>query len=188
MRRLQERSAKDLFRHDTPSWMDLVHQLNVRTRGSASGCPVVVMVQPTHDWKSDHFAPCIPRGRNRAAPLRDLLLDALMRPCLVKVRHISIEDAVELPLMEDQHMVQAFLSDTPQETFADSIGSGCMNRRFEDLDSARFRHTSKARPKLTVVITNQILGCLPIRGRFSKLLCDPRIGRRSCHPYMDDLP
>src|SRR6266566_543122 len=80
MQRLHERPATDLFRHDAPSWMGLVHPLSSRTSNTASGCPVVVMVQPTHDWKSDHFAPCILRGRNRAAILRDLLLDALMRP------------------------------------------------------------------------------------------------------------
>ncbi len=77
LHRIHERPVKDLFRHDAPSWMDLVHQLDARPRGTASGYPAVVMVQPTHDRQSDHFAPCIQSGRNRSAPLRDLLLDAL---------------------------------------------------------------------------------------------------------------
>ena len=156
MHRLQERSLADIFRHDAPSWMDLVHQLDARPRGPASGYPAVVMVQPTHDRQSDHFAPCILRGRNRSAPLRDLLLYALMGSCLVKVRHIGIEDAVELPLMEDQHMVQAFLSDAPQEAFADGIGSWSMIRCFENLNPTRGRHTSEAGPKFAIVLTNQI--------------------------------
>ena len=88
MQKLQERSAKDLFRQYAPSWMDLVHQLDSRTHGPASGYPLVVMVQPTHDRKSDHLVPCIPRGRNRSAPFRHLLLDPLMRSCLVEVGHI----------------------------------------------------------------------------------------------------
>jgi hypothetical protein len=108
-----------------------------------------------------------------------------MRSCLVEVHHIFIEDTLELPLMKDQQMIEAFLPHTPQEAFTDGIGSGCVIRRFEDLDRARFRHTSKARPKLPVVITNQILGCLPIRGRFSELLGHPGIGRRSSDPDMD---
>ena len=33
-----------------------------------------------------------------------------MGSCLVEVHHIRIEDALELPLMKDQQMVQAFLS------------------------------------------------------------------------------
>ena len=111
-----------------------------------------------------------------------------MRSCLVEVPHIRIEDTLELPLMKDQQMVQAFLSDASQEALADGIGSWGMNRRFEDLDRARFRHTSKARSKLAVVITNQVLGCEPIRGRFSQLLRHPGISRRSRHAYVDHLP
>ncbi len=77
--------------------MDLVHQLDARTHGPASDCPAVVMVQPTHDWKSDHLVPCILSGRDRAALFGDLLPNPLMRPYLVEVHHIGIEDALELP-------------------------------------------------------------------------------------------
>ena len=185
MQKLQERSAKDLFRQYAPSWMDLVHQLDSRTHGPASGYPLVVMVQPTHDRKSDHLVPCIPRGRNRSAPFRHLLLDPLMRSCLVEVCHIRIEHAVELPLMQDQQVVQTFLPYTPQEAFADRIGSWRMIRCFENLDATCCRHTSKARPKFAIVITNQILRRLPIRGGFSQLLRHPGIGRRACHAHMD---
>jgi hypothetical protein len=97
-----------------------------------------------------------------------------LRSCLVEGGHIRIEDAVELPLVKDQQAVQACLSDAPQRAFADRIGAFCMNRRCEDLDRARFRHTSKTRPKLAVVILNQILGCLPIRGRFSERHVPPK--------------
>ena len=110
-----------------------------------------------------------------------------MGSCLVEVDHIRVEHALELLLMQNQQVVQAFLPHAPQKTLADGIGSWGMNRRFEDLDRARFRHTSKARPKLPVVITNEILGCLSIGRGFSQLLRHPGIGRRACHPYMDDL-
>jgi hypothetical protein len=59
MHSLQERPAKDPFRHDAHSWMDLVHLLDTRTPVPASGDPLIVMVQPSHDRKSDHFVPCI---------------------------------------------------------------------------------------------------------------------------------
>ena len=36
-----------------------------------------------------------------------------MRSCLVEVRYIRIEDALELPLMKDQQVVEAFLPNTP---------------------------------------------------------------------------
>ncbi len=96
-------------------------QLSCQTRSPASGCPAVVMVQPTHDRTSDHLVPCILRGRNRSALYRYLLPHALMRSCLVEVHHIGIEDALELPLMQDQYVVQAFLPDTPQEALTDRI-------------------------------------------------------------------
>ena len=85
-----------------------------------------------------------------------------------------MEHALELLLMQDQQVVQAFLSDAPQKAFADGIGAFRMIGRFEDLDRARFRHTSKARPELAIVITNQVLGCEPIRGRFSQRYAPPR--------------
>src|SRR5215469_675038 len=97
-----------------------------------------------------------------------------MRPCPVEVIYIRIEHAVELSLMKDQQVIDAFLTHTSQEALADGVGARRMNRRFEDLDRARFRHTSKTRPKLTVVITNQILGGLPIWGRFSQRYALPR--------------
>ena len=75
-------------------------------------------------------------------------------------------------------MVKAFLSHTPQEAFADRIGSGSVIRRFENLDTTCPRHPSKAGPKFAVVIPNQVLGCVPIGGRFSQLLCDPQSGRK----------
>jgi hypothetical protein len=90
-----------------------------------------------------------------------------------------------LLLVEDEEVVQAFLPHTSGEAFTDGIGSWGMNRRFEDLDRARFRYPSKARPELAIVITNQILRRLPIRGREPSLLRHPRIGRRSSDPDMD---
>ncbi len=109
-----------------------------------------------------------------------------MGSCLVEVAHIGMEHALELLLLKNQQMVQAFLSDAPQKAFADGIGSWGMNRRFENL--TRGRHASKARPKFVVVITNQIFRYVPIRGGFSELLRNPRIGRRSGHAQVDHLP
>jgi hypothetical protein len=83
-------------------------------------------------------------------------MDPLMRPSVVEVRHIRIEHALELPLVKDQDMIKAFLSDAPQIAFADGIGSWCMNGRGEKLNRTRGRHTSKARPEFAIVITNQI--------------------------------
>ncbi len=143
------------------------------------------MVQPTYDRQSDHLVPCILAARNRSLLLRDVLCHPLMRPCLVEVHDILIEDSLELLLVEDQLVVQAFLSYTPHEPLTDGIGSGCMYRRLKNLNCTRRHHASKARPEFAIIITNQVLWRLPIRCSFSKLLRHPRIGRRVCHAHVD---
>ena len=185
MQRLHERPVTDFFRHDATSWMELVHRLDARTRGPPSGSPLISMVQPTHDRKSDHLVVCILSGRIRSALFWNLLSNPLMRPCPVEGGHIGIEHALELPLMQDQQVVQAFLPNTPQKAFADGVGAFRMNRRFEDLDGARFRYTSKTRPELALVITDQVLRGLSIRGGFSQVLRHPGIGRGSWDSDMD---
>ena len=128
------------------------------------------------------------KGTRRSARLGKLLLNPLMRPCLVEVRYRQIEYALELLLAEDQYVVEAFLSHTPQEAFADGIGSRCMIWGFKHLNSTRCCHTRKAGPKFAIVITNQIFRRLSISCRFSVLLRHPGICRRSCHAYMDYPP
>ena len=109
-----------------------------------------------------------------------------MRPCLVEVHDIGIEHALELLLLKNQQMVQAFLSNAPQEPLTDGIGSWRMIGGFEQLDVTCLRHTGKARPEFAIVITNEIFRSLTIGSRFSQLLGDPGIGRRACHTHMDD--
>jgi hypothetical protein len=67
--------------------------------------------------------------------LRNLLLDALMWSCLVEVRHIGIEDAVELLLMEDEQMIEALTPHTTQEPLTDGIGAWGVIGGFENLDA-----------------------------------------------------
>jgi hypothetical protein len=112
----------------------------------------------------------------------------LMRSRLVAVGDITIEHAVELPLIEDQQMVETFLPHTPGEALADRIGSRSVIGCFEDLDAAGCGHARKAVPKFAIVITNQILWRLSIWRSFSELLGNPRIGRRSCYAYVDYSP
>src|SRR5437660_12907432 len=107
---------------------------------------------------------------------------------MVEGGDLGSEQPLELPLMEDQQMVQAFLPHAPYRTLADSIGSWHASRRFEKLDATGRCHPEKTGSKLAVVITEQILGCLPIRRRFPELLRRPGIGRRASDADLDHLP
>ena len=187
MQRLHERSARCTFIHDIVSWMHLVHQLYYRISCIDSGYPLVVMMEPSQDRNSDHLVPCIMRGMRRSTRFRKLLLNTLMRSCLVEVCHILIEHALKLLLVKDQEVVKAFLSHTPQEAFADRIGSWRMYGRFENLISTRCRYPSKTWSKFAIVIAYQILRCLSKWCGFSELLRHPRIGRRSCYAHVDHL-
>ena len=150
---LHERPATDLFSHDVLSRMDQVHQLGAHTCGPASGCPLIIMVQPTHDRKTDHLGACILSERNRLALFRDVLLDPLMGSCLVEVGDVGIEHALELPLLKDQQVVEAFLPHAPGEAFTDRIGSGSVIRSLEHFNATCRRHPHKTGSKLAIVIT-----------------------------------
>jgi hypothetical protein len=113
------------------------------------------------------------------------LLNPLMWSRPIEVCHILIEHALELLLMEDQQMVKAFLPHTPHKAFADGVRAWRVIRRFENLNGTCCCHPSEAGPKFAIIITNQILRCLPIRRGFSKLLRNPGIGGRSCHSHVD---
>src|SRR5215831_10432174 len=93
-----------------------------------------------------------------------------MGPCPIEVGDIAIEHALELFLMKDQQVVQAFLSYAPQKPLTDRIGSGSVIGGLEQLDATGPRHSLETGSILAVVITDQIFRPLPIRGRFSQLL------------------
>jgi hypothetical protein len=57
-----------------------------------------------------------------------------------------MEHMLELPLLNNQQMVEAFLPHTSQAAFADGVGLWCMNLRLEQLDATGPRHTSEAGP------------------------------------------
>jgi len=157
------------------------------------GRPRLLLFQPPFDSHGGahprseqcHLALRMLRGPRHFTRDGYLLLDALMRSCLVEVDHIGIGHALELLLLKDQQVVEAFLPHTPHEAFADRIGAWRMRGRVENLDATCPRHPSKARPEFAIVITNQVLRCLAKGGGFSQVLGHPGISRRSCHADMD---
>ena len=101
------------------------------------------------------------RGRNRSALFWNLLPNPLMRPCLVEVGHIRLEDALELLLLKDQQMIEAFLPDAPQEALADRIGSGCVIQGLQHLDATGLATRAKQAPNLLSLSRIRYLGACP---------------------------
>jgi hypothetical protein len=59
-----------------------------------------------------------------------------------------MEHTLELPLLNNQQMVEAFLPHTSQEAFADGVGSGSVIRGCEQRDATGPRHTSARRAQM----------------------------------------
>ena len=117
-----------------------------------------------------------------------LLPNPLMRSSLIEVHNICLKETIELLLMQDQEMIQAFSPHTPKKAFTDGIRSRSPVRRSKYFDATRGSHARKTRPKFAVIIPNQISWFFPIRSRFSQLLRNPGISGRTGHIHMDDLP
>jgi len=108
-----------------------------------------------------------------------------MRPSLIEVVHKRVEHPVELLLMEDKQMIEALPSHTAQEAFTDGIGSWRVIGGFENLNATGFRNPRKARPKLALMIPDEVLRTRAIGGGFPQLLCRPSVGGRSCDAHVD---
>jgi hypothetical protein len=115
------------------------------------------MVQPGQDRNAYHLGSFVRSCMGRSRGVGKLLLDPLMRSCLVEGGHIGIEHKLKLLRLKDQQVIEAFSPHAPQKAFADGIGSWSLNRRLKNLDATCGRHTSKARSEFAIVVSNQIL-------------------------------
>ena len=100
--------------------------------------------------------------------IRNPLLDALMRPGSVEIVYLRAQHTVELLLMQDKQVIEAFTSHRPQQPFTDSIRAWGVIRSFENLNVTHFRHTREARPKLAIIITDEVLRSLTKSSGFPK--------------------
>ncbi len=107
-----------------------------------------------------------------------------MWPCSIEICHVRSECTVELSLVEDKKVIQAFPTNALEKPFTWCIRSWCMIGRSEEFDVAGCCHTSQAGAELAIVITDQIRWYLPVGSRFPKLLRGPGVGRGSCSADM----
>ncbi len=94
-----------------------------------------------------------------------------MWSCLVEVRHIGIEDPVELLLLQDEQMIEALTPHTAQEPLTNGIGAWGVIGGCEHLDATRFGNPREGHPKLAIIIKDEVLRSDTKSGSFPKLLC-----------------
>ena len=144
------------------------------------------MVKPSQNWECADVARHAKRWICTLVRFWNTLVDALMWPGAVEIRHVLREDTPQVLLAHNHHVVEAFTSHAAQQSFADRVRPRSPDRRTEDFDPGSDGDSSEVRTVLRVIVTNQILGCLTERGCLSQLLGDPLVIRRPCYADMDD--
>jgi hypothetical protein len=143
------------------------------------------MMEPTQNWEREDLAALGILWHGPGLWLWSLLFDALMRPSMVEVLDIGVKYAVELLLLQDEHVIKALSTHTSQKPFTDGIRSRSLIWYPEYLDVTCFCNPREAYPKLAVIITDEILRLYTKGGSFPKLLRSPSVSGISCHTDMD---
>jgi hypothetical protein len=68
-----------------------------------------------------------------------------------------MKHSMELLLMQDEQVIETLAPHTSQEPLTDGIRSRGEIRSFENLEVTRLRNPREARPKLAVIITDEVL-------------------------------
>jgi hypothetical protein len=81
-------------------------------------------------------------------------------------------------------MVQTFTPHRADKTLDHGIRIGCPNRYLELLNSSASRYRIEVGAELTIIISNQVLGCFSKGCSFPQLLSNPGVGGRVGDPHM----
>jgi hypothetical protein len=73
---------------------------------------------------------------------------------------------MELLLLEDKQMIETLATHTSVKAFTDGIRSWGVIRDWENLDPTRLRNTGEVRPKLAIVITDEVFRSFAKSGGF----------------------
>jgi hypothetical protein len=92
----------------------------------------------------------------------------------MKIQDRAFEKPLELLLMKDQKVIQAFSSHAPQKTLTHSIGLRGSIWRSKHLDATGSCHSCKIRPEFLVIIPDEEFWGLPIRSRFPQRYAPPK--------------
>jgi len=78
-----------------------------------------------------------------------------MRPVGVVVLDVLVDDGFEMLTTEDEHPVQTFTPDSPDEALGDGVGTGSFDRRSDDPDTFCPEDLVEAGRELGVAIPDQ---------------------------------
>jgi hypothetical protein len=116
------------------------------------------------------------------------LADTLVRPAGVEIGYVLRQHAPEVPLAEDEQVIDALASDAAEEALADGVCPRRADGRADHLEAACGRDPSERRPVVGVVVVDQEPGSGALRRRLAQLLGDSRVGGGAGDADVDDPP
>ena len=143
----------------------------------ALGSPSIVMMKAAEDGKGDdpaHLANWPTSSRFR---FWDTLINALMRPRPVEVRHILLEHAPQMSFTHDEQVIEAFASNAPQQPLANGIRPRCFDWGSQHLDPTSPCDGLEVRAILRIIISDQIRWRDAVGCGLAQLLSTPDICR-----------
>ena len=133
------------------------------------------MLQPVQDWKRDNLPLALFLSADSHS-LRDLLMNALMRPRRVEEHNVFFDHPIQLTFAQNQKVVQTLSLNAAQKSFAYCIRSLCPIGCAQDLHSRGLGHGGKPRTELAIVVADQEARARTGWRRFSQLLRDLGVG------------
>ena len=153
-------------------------------RGASRG-PRIGVVDAAKDRGSPHAGA---RRRARCAILRaagDPLRQSLMRPIVVEVPRVFPEDAPQVPLVQDEDVVEALPPHAAEEALAGRVLSRCPLGRPQHRDAARRRDAGECRHVLAVVVADEEARGRPERRGLDVTMVSRMLGHASVQITID---
>ena len=118
-------------------------------------------MEATTDRDGLHAATCRHPRWNIPILGGGLLRKALVRTVAVDVLHVFAEDVSQVPLAEDEDVIEAIPPHAPEEPLAGGVLPGRAVGRAQLRAPARRLHPGKHRVVLAIVVADQVAGLLP---------------------------
>jgi hypothetical protein len=132
-------------------------------------------MQAAEHWERDD----VPLGKELRGH-RGLLAAPLVRACAVVVADVLGDDALEVPVIEDQDVVEALSTQRTEKAFANGVHVRRAHCRAEHPDAGGAGERIEGGPEPVVAIANQEPRRSTERGRVAKLLRHPRLRWDTC--------
>ena len=132
------------------------HPLPFRFRRLRSGSLPILVMQAAQNRECGDVSGALGWRNWYALRMGHVLVDALMRPRTVEVRHIGAEDAPQTRLAHHQDVVQAFAPYTSEQPLTDRIRTWSFDRRGEHLYPCSHRDGIEVRPIVRIIVLDQV--------------------------------